>query len=95
MDNEQYLLEIYAKLQKENLLEDWKNFSRKIMAYFIKEWGYDNPPSFEEIINVSQNFINNDETLNDINNILNDEEYEFLLSFMIAGFDVIINGEDN
>lgn len=92
-DVEKNLYEIYGKLQKENLLESWKKFSNGVMKYFEKEWGYDNPPTLEEIASVSENFAENDQDMKKIKNLFGIETHDFLLSFMIAGFDVIIHGE--
>lgn len=94
IDEETTLYEIYGILQKENLLEDWKMVSSNIMDYFVDEWGYDNPPTTEEIIEVIEYFVENSDTITNIQNVLTDEEFEFLLHFMVAGFDIIINGEE-
>lgn len=93
MDEEAKIYEILSKLQKENLFEDWQKFSGRIMMYFEKEWGHDNPPSLNEIIETSEGFIDGDESAKQMENVLGNEDFITLMSFMVLGFDEIINGK--
>ena len=93
-DVEEKVLKIYENLKKEDVLNQWKGFSKSVMKYLEKEWSPENPPTTEEIQSVAETFLdNNAGNINDVMKKVNADDFSFLLTFMIVGFDTIINGD--
>lgn len=94
IDFEVKIYQIYDKLIKENLMNVWTDFSKRVMKYLEMEWEPENPPTVEEIQSVTETFVgNNVGNINDIRSKLHIDDFSLLLTFMIVGFDTIINGE--
>lgn len=93
-DVEEKVLKIYENLKKEDVLNQWKDFSKSVMKYLEKEWSPENPPTTEEIQSVAETFLdNNAGNINDVMKKVTADDFSFLLTFMIIGFDTIINGD--
>ncbi len=90
-DPEKKIYEIYAKLKKEDLFNDWTSHGNKVMIYLEREWGYENPPTENEIAEVINQF-SSDEGVKKVFKVLNKNDKQFLLDFMRIGFNEIING---
>lgn len=90
-DPEKEIYEIYGKLQKADLFKEWETLSSRTMKYFEHEWGYENPPNIDEITKVCFQNVN-EGVINKFCKSISEEEMATLLSFMIIGFDEIING---
>ena len=94
IDYEMKIYQIYDQLAKENLLNAWSDFSKRVMKYLEMEWEPENPPTVKEIQSVTETFVeNNVGNVNDIGAKLHVDDFSLLLTFMIVGFDLIINGE--
>lgn len=93
IDYEMKVYKIYDQLTKENLFDDWKEFSGKVVKYLEKEWGNTDPPSMEEITKVTESFVQNENSLDKIEEVLNTEDFGLLITVLIIGIDVMINGE--
>lgn len=94
IDYEMKIYQIYDQLAKENLLNAWCDFSKRVMKYLEMEWEPENPPTAKEIQSVTETFVeNNVGNINDIGAKLHIDDFSLLLTFMIVGFDLIINGE--
>lgn len=94
IDYEMKIYQLYDRLAKENLFNDWSDFSKRVMKYLEMEWDPNDPPTTEEIISVTETFLyNNVGNINKIQEKMGVDDFSFLLTFMIVGFDLIINGE--
>lgn len=94
IDYEMKIYQIYDQLAKENLLNDWADFSKRVMKYLEMEWEPENPPTTDQIQSVTETFLANEVgNIKKIESKLNIDDFSLLLTFMIVGFDTIINGE--
>ena len=59
IDYEMKIYQLYEQLAKENLLNDWCDFSKRVMKYLEMEWDPTDPPTTEEIISVTETFLYN------------------------------------
>ena len=94
IDYEVKIYQLYEQLAKENLLNDWCDFSKRVMKYLEMEWDPTDPPTTEEITSVTETFLYNKiGNISKIQEKMSVDDFSLLLTFMIVGFDVIINGE--
>ena len=94
IDYEMKIYQLYDKLAKENLMNDWSDFSKRVMKYLEMEWDPTDPPTTEEIISVTETFLYNKiGNISKIQEKRGEDDFSFLLTFMIVGFDLIINGK--
>lgn len=94
IDYEMKIYQLYEQLAKENLLNDWSDFSKRVMKYLEMEWDPTDPPTTEEIISVTETFLYNKiGNISKIQEKMSVDDFSLLLTFMIVGFDLIINGE--
>ena len=93
IDNEEKIYHILGILKDKEILNTWKNLNQRILKYFELEWGVENPPTLKEITNVVEQFSTGDKEAIKIGNELSVDDFVFLLTFMVVGFDTIINGE--
>ena len=93
-DSETKIYEIYGKLKKNDAYDNWVKFSVSSMDYMVKEWGVENPPKASEIKEMIESFANsNGKNIAKVRESVSKDDFIFLISFLIAGFDAIINGE--
>ena len=91
-DLELRMYEILNKLKKANVYDILSNFLKTTILYFDKEWGYENLPTEEEIIDVVNTFVEGRNfNFDKIIDVLNKEDLEDLVSFMIISIDIIIH----
>lgn len=94
MDEENQLLETFQTLKEKELLVPAGMFFERIRIYLEKEWGYDNPPSLNEIKTIAESFFSNDEPLKRIKAILNnDKNFSLFFNFELAAIDCIFHGK--
>ena len=92
IDYEMKILNIYEKLSKEGLFDQWKNHVNRVMRYLEKEWSPEFPPSLNDITSIATSFANSSSMLK-ISEVIGTDDASLLMTFMIIGIDEIINGE--
>lgn len=92
-DEEKNLYEILAKLQNNNVFNDYEKVTESILIYIEKEWGYEELPTLKDIVMIVDTFTTNAEIMKRVKDIIGNEDYNFLLSFIAAGIDVFLHKE--